>query len=295
MSKEKNCAIVIPIYENDLNIIAKTSLDSLCKNSSNYTIENYPIFLIGPYKLEPQIEFIKNYIQDKSDFNVNYLLFDDSYFENTATYSHLLKEYSFYKYFENYDYILIYQTDCIMIHDDLKSWISKGYDYVGAPILVNSGGWKYSPIVGNGGCSLRKIKFFLEVTDPNGKFLRLYKESLDKEVSARGKSGYEDFEDLYFAELISYYNGMKKPRYDDALKFAFDMNPDIAWTLKNEPGKLPSFIHAFDKNLRWYDKYTDIKKDIKDYEILYKYCEEKHKKLHEYYLVDENNPSSLLK
>ena len=287
--QDKTCAIIIPIYEDDFNIITKTSFDSLLKNSSDYTKNNYPIILIGPKKLEKRIDELSNYLN--RDFYVSSHLFDDRFFESTKSYSELLKSYEFYKSFEKYDYILIYQTDCIMIHDDLTEWINKDYDYIGGAILAKYAGWRQVPVVGNGGCSLRKMSYFLDVTNPKGKFLKKYKEQIENSKSVNG-NGYEDFEDLYFAELIAYYYGMNRPHFKEALTFAFDMNPDIALNIKNSPGKLPSFLHAFDKNLRWYDKKTDIKKFIEDYESLYEACEEKHKELHETYMKDENDPKS---
>lgn len=288
MKQDKTCAIVIPIYEDNLSIISKTSLESLLKNSSDYTKNNYPIILIGPKKLEKQIDEISNYLN--KDFYVSSHLFDNKYFESTATYSKLLKSYDFYKVFYKFNYILIYQTDCMMLQDDLKTWIDKDYDYVGAPILVNSAGWKIAPVVGNGGCSLRKVSWFLTVTSPDGDFLRRYKEKLDKEISSRGEEGYKDFEDLYFAELIAYYHGMNKPDYKEALGFAFDMNPDIAFHMSKN---LPIFLHAFDKNLRWYNKISKIKNSIDNYDELYIYCEDKYKDLHKYYMKNEENPTTV--
>ncbi|MCH5166959.1 MAG: hypothetical protein J1F35_03615 [Erysipelotrichales bacterium] len=282
--QDKTSAIIIPIYEDEFDIIIKTSLDSLIKNSSEYTKKQYPIILIGPNKLKQRIEQVSDYL--KKSFSVSSRLYEDYFFESTASYSRLLKTHDFYLGFKDFDYILIYQTDCLMIHDNLKIWINKGYDYIGAPILSQNAGWKKVPIVGNGGCSLRKISYFLDVTNPKGKFLTKYQEKLDKEISGRGPEGYKDFEDLYFAELIAYYYGMDKPKYLESLDFAFDMNPDVAKTLKKDSKSFPDFLHAYDKNLRFYNTINQFKENINDYEVLYNFCEKKYQELHKYYQTD---------
>lgn len=290
---DKTCAIVIPIYKTDFNIIDKTSLDFLIENSSEYTKENYPVYLIGPEKINPELENLSKYLS-KGNFKVEIKTFEDKFFKSTASYSQLLKNHDFYKVFDNFDYILIYQNDCLMIEDNLKQWLDKDYDYIGAPILSDRSGWKKVPIVGNGGCSLRKVKYFKNVTNPKGAFLKKYKKQLSEEVSARGPEGYQDYEDLYFAELIAYYYGMKRPTFKQSLDFAFDMNPDFAKVFKTDPNKLPDFIHAYDKNLRWYDKIKGFKDKIKNYDTLYNLCETKHAELHKIYMIDKNNPTSTL-
>ena len=137
----KNCVIVIPIYSDKESLIEKYSLDSLYNNLS----KDYDICFIGPDKLKKTIE---KHVEQASSlgFNVSLRLFNNEYFQSPTTYSQLLKAYTFYSAFKNYKYLLIYQTDCFMLEDNLKQWIDKDYDYIGAPILVNTSGWKITPI-----------------------------------------------------------------------------------------------------------------------------------------------------
>lgn len=101
--------------------------------------------------------------------------FSPKYFESEATYSHLLLTPSFYQAFSDYDYILVYQLDCLVFSSDLKYWCNIGYDYIGAPWLTGFADWHaaQSPLwaVGNGGFSLRKISSFLKVFDSKKKWI----------------------------------------------------------------------------------------------------------------------------
>jgi hypothetical protein len=59
--------------------------------------------------------------------------FPSQCFESEATYNRLLLTPTFYQAFSDYDYILIYQPDCLVFSTDLKYWCDIGYDYIGAP------------------------------------------------------------------------------------------------------------------------------------------------------------------
>jgi hypothetical protein len=71
----------------------------------------------------------------------------------------------FYRAFAEYEYILVYQLDCLVFSSNLEEWCGAGWDYVGAPWFKNyredttEGFWA----VGNGGLSLRRVGRALEV------------------------------------------------------------------------------------------------------------------------------------
>ena len=96
-------------------------------------------------------------------------------FESEATYNRLLLTHTFYQALSDYDYILIYQLDCLVFSSDLKYWCDIGYDYIGAPWFTGFAGWHSadSPLwaVGNGGFSLRKVSSFLKVFDSERKWI----------------------------------------------------------------------------------------------------------------------------
>ena len=73
---------------------------------------------------------------------------------------------TFYSNYLEYEYLLIVQTDVIVISDQLKDWCDKGYSYVGAPWFVGFHQLKKSLMflgVGNGGFSLRRVEHFINV------------------------------------------------------------------------------------------------------------------------------------
>jgi hypothetical protein len=74
-------------------------------------------------------------------------------------YNKFLCTSEFYGLFSDFDYILIYQTDCWVFEDRLDYFIEMGCDYYGAP-------WPHhNDTIGNGGFSLRKVSKMLEITN----------------------------------------------------------------------------------------------------------------------------------
>ncbi len=144
-------------------------------------------------------------------------------------YNKLLLSEEFYAMFTDYDYMLVYQADCFVFHDDLENWVSKGYDYVGAPWyfecsqlekfygrifrslgLYHGDGFRYGE-VGNGGLSLRKISAFLNHIKTR------------KPLTKRAQEGRLN-EDVYWSMVAK---ELTKPTAEEASHFCGDMNPTI--------------------------------------------------------------------
>jgi hypothetical protein len=152
--KEKsNCdnrlvAIVTPLYRFPLAPDEEISIRHLRQHLGQFNR-----YIIGPSKLPSGF----------ADFK--FKQFPQRYFESTQSYSNLLVTKDFYQAFAGYEYILIYQTDCLVFSSDLEEWCRAGWDYVGAPWFKNfepdptGGFWA----VGNGGLSLRKVSTALAV------------------------------------------------------------------------------------------------------------------------------------
>jgi hypothetical protein len=147
---------VIPIYRLPLSPEEEVSLKHL-----QHFLSGYDRYLIAPRTLEIPAELLQG---------MSLLRFDDSYFAGLDGYNKLMLSRSFYRSFRSYDYILIYQLDCLVFSEDLEHWCAQGWDYLGAPWFEGhrgdtSGGlWA----VGNGGLSLRKVSAFLEVLEARG-------------------------------------------------------------------------------------------------------------------------------
>lgn len=274
--------IAIPAYKKDLTIAEKISLKRLhdvVKVKDN-------VYLFCPTNLD-LTEYEKIFPE------IQAMRFDPKNFESIDAYSHLCMNYDFYKAFSDFEYMLIYQLDCYLVKDDIEEWCYKDYDYVGAPILVPHSDWKnfsvdqqghinrFVPVVGNGGLSLRNIDTFMELTNPNGELRKRY--GLTDEKLAQIK-----YEDVYFCVELGRLYEIRMPKWNEALKFAIDMNPDIAYKDCKFEG-LPMGIHTFEKNIVfWQSKVDELNN-----EELFKYCYDKHKEFIDLYYYHSNENTTI--
>lgn len=271
----KKFCIVIPIYKEELDPIDKLSLERLHKVIKN----KYDIYLVKSKSLDA-----KNYYKILKQNNVYEVIFDDKYFESTSSYSQLCIQYDFYNSFSNYEYMYIYQTDCYLVEDKLEEWCDKGYEYVGAPIISSNASWKdykhkdkYEPQVGNGGFSLRKVEVFKDITNPNGEFRKTY-------GLADEKLGEIIFEDKYFLNDIYDFYEIITPSWIEALSFGMDMNVDIIYDVMKYQ-ELPMGIHAWGKNIRYWQ---NVLEELKDNKKVIDFCEDKYKEFFKLYYNQEN-------
>ena len=170
----KKVCVLIPIYKPKINKYEKLSIDLTEKKLSCFDI-----FFVTYKQLD-----LRNYKDYK---NISVMYFPKRYFKNTISYSRLLLKEGFYKKFLDYTYMLIVQTDALILGDakQLDSFIKKHFDYWGArwakPVEIHSveiekglkkrilerypnalvkrvfNNPRYC-LVGNGGLSLRNIR-----------------------------------------------------------------------------------------------------------------------------------------
>lgn len=243
--------VVIPIYKKELSHYEQISFDSIYNTLGG----NNPLIIVKPLSLD-----IDSITEKYNGITVE--TFDDDYFKNIAGYNRLMLSTEFYQRFEQYNYILIAQTDCYIFHDSLEYWCKKGYDYVGAPWLVKpiykfplfklisyikkkyceAMGKPNSQItnnkVGNGGLSLRKIKSHITATTKLGEIANRY--------LTQPKRSAVFNEDVFFA-IEPNKNGMefKYPSAIEALEFSFDKYPNLSSNLIK--GKIPMGCHGWYK------------------------------------------------
>lgn len=287
MSITKYC-IVIPIWKKELDCVEQISLKRLKKvlidDKDEYN--NIPdVYLVCPDGLDTS-DYEKIYNSKELHINLLKKEYDPKYFESTATYSQLCISYDFYKDFDKYEYMLIYQLDCYLFKDEIEAWCNKNYDYIGGPILSTDCGWdtvkksrngsEWVPYVGNGGLSLRKIETFKEITDPNGELRKKY--NLTDEVLSKVR-----FEDKYFCNDLYNFYELDIPDWKEALHFALDMSIDVVYDYFKWQGQ-PMGIHSVDKNIRWWKK---VIPEFKDQQVI-DYCEKKHEEFFKIY-YDEND------
>ena len=261
-NKRQKFCIIIPVYKDHLEYTEKLSLRKLHEVSKR----KYNVYLVCPNKLD-NTEYIEIFPELKEK------RFDDKYFENTASYSKLCLSYELYKAFEKYEYLLIYQLDCLLIYDNIEEWCNKGYDYIGAPIVATNAFWPvltkdslgrdvYKPMVGNGGFCLRKIDTFMDILDPNG--------YLNKRYNILNIISNVNVEDLFICTELTKIYDISLPQYTEAVEFAIDMNPDVI-----KPKNLPMGIHAFHKNFPyWKDKIDYLSNDQEAFDSAYRQCKD---------------------
>lgn len=146
---KKLVAILVPVWDSAFSDDQLISLAHL-----EQYLAGYDRFLLKPRGLDV----------NRRGYRVRE--FPTRYFDSPETYNSLLKTRSFYEAFSEYEFILIYQLDCLVFRDELKEWCARDYDYVGAPwhkdLMRDKLWWSDGDCVGNGGFSLRKVAGFLD-------------------------------------------------------------------------------------------------------------------------------------
>jgi hypothetical protein len=258
MNKKEIC-IVIPIYKEALNEYEVRSVLQCIKILSDYSI-----YFICSKDLK--IDFYKVHFPGVK----RYTFFKSSYFEDLAGYNRLMLSAAFYKTFNEYQYMLVYQTDCYVFRDELLEWANKGYDYIGGIWFddyhgnPNLGAKLWYP--GNGGLSLRKVKAIIQVLSSErplkrwgqlldekrkkANILHLVKGLVSLPFNIFGfennlkymASKCKSFEDVFFMEAGLVYKKIKTPIVEEAIFFSWDKNPKY---LFNKFESFPFACHAW--------------------------------------------------
>lgn len=241
---KKLVKVVIPIYKNYFGDLEEKSFLQ-CIN----ILKDYPIVLVQPEGLD------NSYITDKFS-NVLVETFSKDYFENISGYNELLLSPSFYERFSDSEFILIYQLDAFVFKDALKEWCEKGYDYIGAPWIATQHNTLVTKIlalfdskkkkerkqifykVGNGGFSLRKVSSHYKIAKEQESFISDFLRADKKAIYA--------IEDVFWSlKAPEFCENFKIPEYKEALHFAIDRKPKIAFKLINN--EIPFGCHGINK------------------------------------------------
>jgi hypothetical protein len=236
--------VVIPIYKNYFGDLEEKSFLQ-CMN----VLKDYPVVLVQPDGLD------NTYITENFS-NVVVENFSKDYFENISGYNELLLSSSFYERFLDSEFILIYQLDAFVFKDTLKEWCKKGYDYIGAPWIATKHNTNVTKIlalfdskkkkerkqifykVGNGGFSLRKVSSHYKIAKEQGTFISDFLRTEKKTIYA--------IEDVFWSlKAPEFCKDFKIPGYKEALHFAIDRKPKIAFKLIND--EIPFGCHGINK------------------------------------------------
>ncbi|MEZ5582523.1 MAG: DUF5672 family protein [Candidatus Competibacteraceae bacterium] len=92
------------------------------------------------------------------------IAFDDRYFSNLANNNLLRLLPDFYRRFDRYEYLLIYELDSLVFSDKLDQHCTGEFDYIGAPWVRYQDGLPVGFVgVGNSGFSLRRVEACMRV------------------------------------------------------------------------------------------------------------------------------------
>lgn len=248
--EHKTVAIAIPYYKNNLTPTERISLNQCLK-----ILGSYDTYFVSPESLD---------VNPNVSTPIKIQKFDDEYFKGIRGYNKLMLSEEFYQRFAAYDYVLIYQLDAFVFRDELQSWADKGYDYIGAPWIRSLYSTsKFGPFVlflkkivntilgrkkkiykytmynnvGNGGLSIRYVKKMTQITHK-------YKDKIENQLEYHIDKAFYP-EDLWLACELKNHDSLKKPSFKEALSFAFDIHPQLAFQLNNH--QLPFGCHGFSK------------------------------------------------
>ncbi|MCE7038817.1 DUF5672 family protein [Dyadobacter sp. CY312] len=199
--------------------------------------------------------------------------FDDVYFNGIQGYNKLMLSAEFYQSFDEYEFILIHQLDAFVLRDELLTWCSRKYDYIGAPWLKRLANpdfvkeWKtrlntryniffntledgvpsdrqFDNMVGNGGFSLRRVKKFYNLAIS-------FKEKINEYNQREEHQFHEDV--FWSVEVNRKWPRLKIPLYKTALKFSFENR--LTQSMFHTKNQLPFGCHAWDQHLWFWGPY----------------------------------------
>jgi len=223
--------VLVPIYKERLDSLEQYSLD----HSLAVLGGRHPVLFIGPEGLD-----LSGY-QGRYP-GLQYQAFPRECFASIPGYNRLLLSPAFYSRFLNYEFMLILQTDAILLRDELELWAAQPFDYLGAPwpegveLLVNAGifegnrGKRTRAHVGNGGLSLRRVRKCLSLLQEFGDALGVF----DRTGSS---------EDLFFSIMGGLSTDFILPNEIMASSFAMELKPSYYFAVNG--GKVPMGGHAW--------------------------------------------------
>ena len=249
------CAVVVPIYRPLTDPAEMLSLEQTLE-----TLAEYPVYLVGPSSMQTYFDELHVSLSGR----LQNVIFAEQYFESIQGYNDLLLSKKFYLAFDSFEYLLIVQTDALVLSNALEFWCSKQYSYIGAPwfdgyttptfpLTLNS--------VGNGGFSLRRVPDFLKVLSRPRIFKNVFMQSWPGSIVSNVYRYLKDYhslvygdthlnidvnEDLFWGLFVpAQCSFFRVPHATEALAFAFEAHPDFLYQLNQQT--LPFGCHAWQR------------------------------------------------
>ena len=265
MNNKSKAVVVTPLYKETLSDNEVISFIQLV-----HVLKNWPLVFVCPENLD--LTYYQQFLNDK-DLNITFLRLPAVFFKDVEAYNRLMYQKSFYKKFINYEYMLIYQLDCLVFSDELSYWCDQGYSYIGAPWLRGN---KFTGVAGNGGFSLRKVDDIIAAIEcylskrnkilnliykinqikltPHASFYELLKKTIflgltwvylktSKMYEFRKKYKNTN-EDIFFVRYVPmFYKQFNIAKPKVALRFSFEKSPRFLYKINKN--KLPFGCHAW--------------------------------------------------
>lgn len=247
-------AIVVPLSDRP----ALLPDEEISLRHLRHYLGGYDTFAVAPRALDVKLD------------GLELVRFADRYFGSARAHAALMLSREFYRTFRSYDFLLTYHLDALVLSDQLMEWCARGWDFIGAP---NHGTSQYLSVPCNGGFSLRRIDAFLEVlnsrryaVDPEAYWssisagrgilhrallspLRYAKRlhafnNVRREIQLMLDGPEPPLDDVFMVEnATKYHPGFRIPPVREALRFAFDETPRVAFELNGR--HLPFGAHAW--------------------------------------------------
>jgi glycosyltransferase involved in cell wall biosynthesis len=156
------CAVVIPTHKSTLDEREIASLKNTLK-----ILAAWDFFIVLPHGVSA--DYYQQFRTDSVSLSIVNL--EPGFLGSVENYNAMGLSSRFYKRFEDFEYVLICHLDAWVFRDDLGYWMSKGYDYIGAPLFLPELPYYARvfdlavPVGGNGGLCLRRTKKMLEITE----------------------------------------------------------------------------------------------------------------------------------
>ncbi len=247
--------VVVPLYKPSLTVTERFSLERTIA-----LLSQHDVFIVGPKRLK---HFFSS-LQQQYPGRLKIQLFPDHFFADVAGYNKLLMSEHFYAVFEDYQYLLIVQTDALVLKNELSAWCEKGYSYIGAP-MFRGFTTPQQPLsllcVGNGGFSLRKVADFLKVLRRPYFFRNKLMEDWPGRWWSAAYRYLKDYwcysykncqvniavnEDLFWGLFVSARcDYFLVPELDEATKFSFETEPEYLYARNHR--QLPFGCHAWER------------------------------------------------
>jgi len=157
-----SCVVVIPIYTINLS-----STEIAGFHHCLARLKGFPICFLHKNSLELSTIFDAISLSSEQVRSCFSVAIDEQWLLSARTYRSLLFQGWFYRLFEKWDYLLIFQQDAWILGaaNGLVKWIDKDYTYVGAPWTCHLGPDTPDMGVGNGGFSLRHVAAMIRVCE----------------------------------------------------------------------------------------------------------------------------------